>query len=40
VFNNPLIKDIEDLIGRGWVWFTVIPAKSEEKKEEKKEGGE
>jgi len=36
LLKNPLISDIEELIARGWVWFTVIPEKEKEEKEGEK----
>ena len=29
VLENVLVRDIEELIERGWFWFTVIPSKKE-----------
>ncbi len=30
VFESPIVRDLEELMARGWFWFTVIPSKPKE----------
>lgn len=30
VFKSPIVRDLEELLERGWFWFTVIPSKPKE----------
>jgi len=30
VFESPIVRDLEELLERGWFWFTVIPSKPKE----------